>query len=109
MKRTAFGLLACLAWHDKTAENQKFIGLFPVIAYGALDERNSIKKAVSWALRNIGKRNSTLNKEAITLAQEIRKKGTKSARWVASDVIHELESEAVQKRLEKKPAKQNLT
>jgi len=57
VKRTAFGLLACLAWHDKKAEDEKFIQLFPVFARGAVDERNSIKKAVSWALRNIGKRN----------------------------------------------------
>ena len=105
VKRTAYGLLACSAWHDKTAEDTRFAGLFPVIAHGALDERSSIKKAVSWALRNIGKRNPSLNKEALRLAQEIRKSGTKSARWVASDVIRELESEAVQKRLKKKPAK----
>ena len=102
VKRTAFGLLACLAWHDKTAEDTRFLGLFPVIAQGALDERNSIKKAVSWALRNIGKRNPSLNEESLKLAQEIRKSSIKSARWVASDVIRELESEAVQKRLEKK-------
>jgi 3-methyladenine DNA glycosylase AlkD len=105
VKRTAYGLLACLAWHDKTAENQKFVNLFPVIANGALDERNSIKKAVSWALRNIGKRNPSLNKESVRLAQEIQKSDTKSARWIASDVIRELESQAVQERLKKKTAK----
>jgi 3-methyladenine DNA glycosylase AlkD len=105
VKRTAYGLLACLAWHDKTAEDKQFLGLFPVIAYGALDERNSIKKAVSWALRNIGKRNQALNKESLKLAQEIQKSGTKSARWIASDVIRELESQAVQERLKKKTAK----
>ena len=110
VKRTAFGLLACLAWHDKTAEDEKFMDLFPVVAHGALDERNSIKKAVSWALRNIGKRNLSLNREALRLAEEIRKGGTKPARWVASDVIRELESEAVQNRLKKKnPKKPDYT
>src|SRR3972149_1950077 len=105
VKRTAYGLLACLAWHDKTAENERFVSVFPVIAYGALDERSSIKKAVSWALRNIGKRNQALNKESLKIAEEIRKSGTKSARWIASDVIRELESEAVQDRLKKKTTK----
>ena len=104
VKRTAFSLLACLAWHDKTAEDAKFVALFPAIANGALDERSSIKKAVSWALRNMGKRNPALNKEAINLAEKIRKSGTKSAKWVASDVTRELESEAVQSRLKKKNA-----
>lgn len=106
VKRTAFGLLACLAWHDKTAGNEKFIDLFPVISYGALDERRSIKKAVSWALRNIGKRNVTLNEEALKLAQEIRKSGNKAAKWVSSEVTRELQSEAVQKRLKKNKIKE---
>ena len=102
VKRTAFGLLACLAWHDKNAEDKKFIKLFPVFARGALDERNSVKKAVSWALRNIGKRNSNLNRAALNEANRIRTLDSKSARWIARDVIRELKSEAVQKRLKKK-------
>ena len=102
VKRTAFGLLACLAWHDKNAEDKKFIKLFPVFARGALDERNSVKKAVSWALRNIGKRNSNLNRTALNEANRIRTLDSKSARWIARDVIRELKSEAVQKRLKKK-------
>jgi len=102
VKRTAFGLLACLAWHDKKAEDEKFIQLFPVFARGAVDERNSIKKAVSWALRNIGKRNLNLNKAALNEANRLRLLDSKSARWIASDVTRELESEAVQKRLKKK-------
>jgi len=99
VKRTAFGLLACLAWHDKEAEDGEFIKLFTVIERGATDERNSVKKAVSWALRNIGKRNRDLNKAAIKAAKKIQKIDSKSARWIASDAIRELESEAVQKRL----------
>jgi 3-methyladenine DNA glycosylase AlkD len=105
VKRTAYGLIACLAWHDKTAPDTQFTALFPVIANGAQDERNSIKKAVSWAIRNIGKRNQTLNRVAIQLAQQIKQTNTKPARWIASDAIRELESETVQNRLRKKTNK----
>ena len=101
VKRTAFALIACLAWHDKEAEDEKFIKLFPVIRRGATDERNFVKKAVNWALRNIGKRNSNLNKAAIKAAKEIQRIDSKASRWVASDAIRELESESVQRRLRK--------
>ena len=101
VKRTAYSLLACLAWHDKKAEDEKFIKMFPVIRRGALDERNYVKKAVNWALRNIGKRNVNLNKAAIDVAREIHKSDSKAARWIATDAIRELESDAVQKRLKK--------
>jgi 3-methyladenine DNA glycosylase AlkD len=101
VKRTAYGLIACLAWHSKTATDQQFTDTFSAIAHGAQDQRKSVQKAVSWALRNTGKRNPNLNKKAIALAMEIQKTGTKPARWVASDVIRELTGEAVQKRLNK--------
>ena len=99
VKRTAFSLIACLAWHDKKASDEKFIELLPVIVRGATDERNFVKKAVNWALRNIGKRNLNLNKAAIGAAKEIQRLDSKAARWVASDTLRELESEAVQTRL----------
>jgi len=99
VKRTAFALIACLAWHDKKLENEKFIELFPVIVQGATDERNFVKKAVNWALRNIGKKNLALNKAAINTAREIQQLDSKAARWIASDTLRELESEAVQTRL----------
>jgi 3-methyladenine DNA glycosylase AlkD len=101
VKRTAFSLIACLAWHSKTATDQQLVDTFPAIAHGAQDPRKSIQKAVSWALRNTGKRNPNLNKKAVALAQEIQKTATKPAKWVSSDVIRELTSEAVQKRLNK--------
>jgi len=72
-----------------------------VIKKGATDERNFVKKAVSWALRNIGKRNQRLNSAAIQLAEEIKQLDSKAARWIASDAIRELRSDAMQKRLEK--------
>jgi len=99
VKRTAFSLIACLAWHDKKASDARFIELLPVIIRGATDERNFVKKAINWALRNIGKRNLNLNKAAINAAGEIKQLDSKAARWVASDAIRELESEGIQKRL----------
>jgi len=99
VKRTTFSLIACLAWHDKKAEDEKFIELFPVITQGATDERNFVKKAVNWALRNIGKRNQNLNKAVIDAAKEIQQLDSKAARWIATDAIKELESEAVRIRL----------
>jgi len=104
VKRTAFALIACLAWHDKDVKDEKFISLLPVIKGGATDERNFVKKSVNWALRNIGKRNKNLNKIAIKTAREIQLIDSKSARWVASGAIRELESEAVQRRLKKQIA-----
>lgn len=102
VRRTAYSLLACLAWHNKTATDQQFTQLFPVIASGATDERKSIQKAISWALRTIGKRNPQLNLAAIQLAQEIQQTNTKPARWIANDVIRELQSQPVQNRLQNK-------
>jgi 3-methyladenine DNA glycosylase AlkD len=100
-KRTAFSLIACLAWHDKKAGDEQFIKLLPVIIRGATDERNFVKKAVNWALRNIGKRNFNLNEAAINAAKEIQRLDSKAARWVASDALRELMSEAVQTRLKR--------
>lgn len=98
VKRAAFALIACLAWHDKNAEDSRFVDLFPVIRRGATDERNFVKKAVNWALRNIGKRNVELNRQAIEFAKELLETDSKAARWIAKDAIRELESEPVQKR-----------
>jgi 3-methyladenine DNA glycosylase AlkD len=101
VKRTAFALLACFAWHDKGAADERFIELMPVIVSGASDERNFVRKAVNWALRNIGKRNPNLNKAAIATAREIQGIDSKAARWIAADALRELSGEAVQKRLAK--------
>ena len=104
VKRTAFALVACLAWHDKKAGDGEFIQYLPLIQREATDPRNFVKKAVNWALRNIGKRNRDLNKAAIEAAKEIREIDNKTARWIASNAIKELESEKVQERLRKKAA-----
>ncbi|OGM11246.1 DNA alkylation repair protein, partial [Candidatus Woesebacteria bacterium RBG_16_39_8b] len=103
VKRAGFALMATIAWHDKDAPDSKFVKFFPHIKKGSTDERNYVKKAVNWALRNIGKRNKTLNKRAIQVAKEIqsanRRTNSKSARWIAADAIRELTGEKVQKRL----------
>jgi 3-methyladenine DNA glycosylase AlkD len=99
VKRTAFSLIACVAWHDKKTGDEKLIELLPIIIRGATDERNFVKKAVNWALRTIGKKNLNLNKAAIDAAKEIQRFDSKAARWVAADAIRELQSEAVQARL----------
>jgi 3-methyladenine DNA glycosylase AlkD len=101
VKRASYTLIACLAWHDKKASDEQFIRLLPLIERGAIDERNYVKKAVNWALRNIGKRNQNLNKAAIEASRKIRELDSKDARWIASDAMRELQSEAVQRRLKK--------
>ena len=101
VKRAAFALVAGLAWHDKQAADQRFVELFPILMKGADDGRNYVKKAVSWAIRNIGKRNRTLNQAAHKLARDIRWMDSKAARWVAADALRELQSEAVQRRFSK--------
>ena len=99
-KRAGFALMAALAWHNKEAEDKKFIPFFPLIKQGSTDERNFVKKAVNWALRQIGKRNKNLNKAAIAAAKEIQKIDSKPAKWIASDALRELQSPSVQKRLQ---------
>jgi len=102
VKRSAFSLIACIAWHYKEVEDEKLIRFFPIIKRESTDERNFVKKAVNWALRHIGKKNKNLNKAAIKLALEIKEIDSKSARWIASNAIKELESDAVQNRLNAK-------
>ena len=99
VKRAGFVLMAALAVHDKKAPDGRFRGFLPLIAREAADERNFVKKAVNWALRQIGKRSRPLNAAAIASAKRIRKMDSRAARWIAADALRELESEAVQGRL----------
>lgn len=101
-KRAGFALIAYLAVHDKKADDRKFLKFLSIIKREAEDDRNFVKKAVNWALREIGKRNLKLNKAAIETAKEIRRLDSKSAKWIASDAIRELQSDAVQRRIKKK-------
>ena len=106
VKRAAFALIAALSVHDKKSPDSKFTKLFPLIKKHSTDERNYVKKAVNWALRQIGKRNLSLNKKAIQLAKEIKKIDSKSSRWIASDALRELQSPKTIQRLKNtKPKK----
>lgn len=99
VKRTAFSLIAEISVHDKKMADDGFEQFFPIVRKAATDERNFVKKAVNWALRNIGKRNKALNRRAIEVAKEIQKIDSKSARWIAADALRELTGEKVQKRI----------
>ncbi len=106
VKRAGFMLMAGLAVHDKSASDAKFEIFLDVIRREARDERNFVKKAVSWALRNIGKRNQTLRIEALKTAEEISKIDSPAARWVASDALRELGGKRIAaKAMEAKPAR----
>lgn len=104
-KRAGFALMAYLAVHDKRAADHKFVKLLPVIRRQAADDRNFVRKAINWALRQIGKRNLKLNGAAIREAQRIREIKSRAARWIAVDALRELRREAVQQRLRQKSAK----
>ncbi len=101
VKRAAFALIAGLSVHDKEASDDQLAQFFPIIIREAVDERNYVKKAVNWALRNLGKRNQSLNRMAIETAQTIRKIDSKAARWIASDANRELISEKTLKKIKK--------
>ena len=79
-----------------------FARFLPIIERESDDDRNFVKKAVNWALRQIGKRNLALNTKAIRTAERIRRRGTRAARWIASDALRELGGDAVQQRLRRK-------
>jgi 3-methyladenine DNA glycosylase AlkD len=99
VKRAGFVLMANLAVSDKKADDKKFISFFPYIKNESTDSRNFVEKAINWALRQIGKRNINLNKLAVKIAEEIYSIDSRSAKWIASDVLRELKNEKIQKRL----------
>ena len=105
VRRAGFVLMATLAVHDKKMSDPEFIRFLPVIARYSTDERNFVKKAVNWALRQIGKRNLALREEAIRAAEEIQRLDSKAARWVASDALRELRSDAVRSKLESRASR----
>jgi 3-methyladenine DNA glycosylase AlkD len=91
VRRAGFALMATLAVHDKQARDRDFDAFLTAIAKAAGDERNFVKKAVNWALRQVGKRNSTLRRKAVRTARAIRTQDSRSARWIAADALRELE------------------
>jgi 3-methyladenine DNA glycosylase AlkD len=101
-KRAGFALVAYLAYRDKSAADAQVEKFLKIIEREAGDDRNFVRKAVNWALRNIGKRNLRLNRAAIAAALRIQKSDSRAARWIAADALRELRSEAVQSRLRRK-------
>lgn len=102
MKRAGFSLMAYLAIHDKKADDEKLALFLPVIERHSNDNRNFVKKAVNWVLRQTGKRNIRLNELAVETGNRIKQQDTRSARWIAADAIRELTSKKVLERLLKK-------
>ena len=99
VRRAAFALMAASAVHNKSAGDEEFEVLLPIIRRAADDDRNYVKKAVNWALRQIGKRSPGLNRKAIETAKQIQKLDSRAARWIAADALRELTSDPVRKRL----------
>ena len=101
VKRAGFSLMAILAVRDKKADDREFLKFLDLIVKEAVDERNFVKKAVNWALRQIGKRSHFLHKEAITVGERIKALDSKSARWIAGDALRELNDEKVIQRIKR--------
>lgn len=99
IRRAGICLIAWLAVHDKKASDEKIAQFLPILENKANDERNFVKKAVNWSLRQIGKRNLNLNKLAIKTAERIKLQNSKSARWIATDALRELQNEKILERL----------
>ena len=116
IRRAGFTMMATLAVGDKKCDDGVFLRYLSLIKKYSTDERNYVKKAVNWALRQIGKRNMKLNAAAIKMAKEIQKLDSSAAKWIAADALRELKSVAVQKRLKrniqsyiKKPKRKTLS
>lgn len=91
--------MATIAVADKNANDDRFDEFFSLILKGSVDERPLVKKAVNWALRQIGKRNLSLNKKAITVSEKLMLMDSRSAKWIGKDAFRELTSDSIQKRV----------
>lgn len=101
VKRAGFVMMACIAVKRKELKNEQFLPFFKLISAHAADERNMVKKAVNWALRQIGKRNLYLNEKAVELSEELLNSDNKTTLWIAKDAYRELKSNNVHRRLTK--------
>jgi 3-methyladenine DNA glycosylase AlkD len=99
VKRAGFALMAWRAVHAKDAPDREFLDFLPAIERQSDDPRTYVRKAVSWALRQIGKRNRRLNRAAIRTAERIEERGSRPARWVAVDALRELRHPKLRDRL----------
>ena len=94
-RRAGFALIAALAVHDGKATDRQFRAALRLIRIAAGDERNYVKKAVNWALRQIGKRNAALRERAMKTAEELAAAQSRSARWIGADALRELRGKRV--------------
>jgi 3-methyladenine DNA glycosylase AlkD len=101
VKRAGFVMMAEIAIHLKTLDDREFLPMLKIIRRESVDDRNFVRKAVNWALRQIGKRNGRLNRLCIGEAKRIRASSSRSARWIACDALRELQSAPVQRRFQK--------
>jgi 3-methyladenine DNA glycosylase AlkD len=99
IRRAAFATIAWRSVHDKKAQDSEFLSCFPLIRDASTDNRNFVRKAVSWALRQIGKRSHELHPPALALARELANRPDKAARWIGKDVIRELDTDKMRERL----------
>ncbi len=99
VRRTAFSMIASAAVHLKREPDGLILGYLALVEAHATDERNFVRKAVNWALRNIGKRNRNCHGPALALAQKLATSADKTARWIGKDAVRELTSEKVLERL----------
>lgn len=106
IRRAGLAMMVWLTLHRKKEPDRLFLEFFPPIEKVAGDERNFVKKAVSWALRTLGKRSIFLNKAAVQSAKRVAKLDSKAARWVAADVLKEIQGDKVQAKLAEKTAKE---
>jgi 3-methyladenine DNA glycosylase AlkD len=104
VKRAAFVIMAGLAATVKDVSDAELEKFLPIIVRESTDDRNYVKKAVNWALRNIGKRNAALNRKAVATAKQIAKMDDKTAQWIAKDALKELMSDKMQSKLKAKRA-----
>jgi 3-methyladenine DNA glycosylase AlkD len=105
VKRAAFALLASLALHDKRADDVPFLRALPLIERGASDERNFVKKGVSWALRAVGRRSRTLHQASLELARRLAESPDSAPRWVGKDAHRELASPKVRQAVTRAKAR----
>ena len=98
VRRAAFALLASLALHDKQAKDAAFVKALPLCEKAATDERNFVKKGVSWALRSVGRRNPALRARTVALATRLAASEDKAARWIGRDTLKDLARVPKEKR-----------
>ena len=99
VRRASFALMASVALHDKKTDDRKFFSWLPLIERASTDQRNFVKKGVSWALRTLGHRSVVLHRRSIALAQKLARSKDSTARWIGRDALADLQRPLVTKRV----------